>query len=113
MKLTKTTTKEVITEEIQIEDGTYYFTRGMEPFEYYKVTIEDSIDDYCDLTVEKVRDIYNAYLITYESDYTDFLENVLQSYFKKEKYYDEYLNDSNSKEFSQAKKRVLEIISRK
>jgi hypothetical protein len=72
MKITKT--KEVITEEIEVEIGTYYFED--ESLFTYKIEIKDSEeDDYCDYIMEIVSNFSNICGIRIKDDFCNS-ENV-------------------------------------
>ena len=116
MKLIKTKKVETITEEITVEEGTYYFSLGYlgdEPYEYYKIGIQNNgaDDSYPLVEITRVRDSYDDYLILSKSDYMDSLPYTAESYFKGEKIDDEQVFKTiTEEEFFAVKEKVKQKL---
>jgi hypothetical protein len=111
MKLTKTKKIETITEEIEVNDGIYYFSYGYkneEPYEFYKVIIENEVYDQVNLKITKVRNSYDDYLVSFKEEITDYLGALIEEYFKGEWKQDELeIKEISSEEFETNKILIL------
>ena len=116
MKLIKTKTIETITEEITVEDGIYYFSLGYfgdEPYEYYRIEIETSgnSDVYPEISITKLRDSYDDYLVLFRKDYRDSLPTIAELYFKGENLNDEEsIKTITEEEFLTVKEKVKQLL---
>lgn len=118
MKITKVKTVETITQEVIVIDGTYYFSYGYnreEPYEYYKVAIEnqDLCDTFASVEITKVRNCYEDFLISNRVEVTNELDIKIKWYFIKEwNQGEQEIKEITYEEFEKQKKNVLEIIKR-
>lgn len=116
MKLVKTKKVEKVVEEIEVKVGSYFFARAFkheDPYEFYKVIIHESNtnNDHVDYTLEKVRDSYEDYSISYKKDYSDYLGLTVESYFKKDDFLeDEELFDISEETFSAVKEKIKKLL---
>lgn len=116
MKLIKTKKVETITEEIIVEDGTYYFSLGYfgdESYEYYRVKIKSDVDEtiFDEVEFTKVRDSYDDYLILSRNGYEDTLPTIAELYFKGESLNDEEkLKTITEEEFFLVKEKVKQKL---
>lgn len=116
MKLVETKTIETVTEEITVEDGIYYLSLGYfgdEPYEYYRIEIETSgnSDIYPEVSITKLRDSYDDYLILFSKDYRDSLPTIAELYFKGESLDDEKtLKTITEGQFFDAKEKVKQKL---
>lgn len=67
MKIIKESKVETITEEIHIEQGTYYFSTD-NSCQYYKIVFEEDSDKFIDYTVIEVNDYADEKSIILRSD---------------------------------------------
>lgn len=116
MKLIKTKKIETVLEEVEVKVGSYFFARafkGENPYEFYKLIILEChpTNDHVDYILEKVRDCYQDYSISYKNDYSDYLGSVIESYFLKDDFLeDEELIDISSETFSAVKEKIRQLL---
>jgi len=115
MKITKTKKVETITEEIEVLDGTYYFSLGYrneEPTYYYKVIIDsgDWDEGFADIHVTKIKDDWQDYFISQKTYFENGLIYDIENYFKKENEFDNWYEDISEEVFIGAKERVKQRL---
>ena len=118
MKIIKTKKVETITEEIEVKDGTYYFGygyKGDEPYEFYKVIIEnrDKSPRYTNITKTKLSNSIDDYQITHSKDFTDYLGVTTEWYFKGEWEQNELeIKEISAEKFEEQKQIVINKLSK-
>lgn len=113
MKIIKTKKVETITEEIEIKEGIYYFSygyKGEEPYEFYKVEIENenTSDAFTNVTTTKIRNSYKDYLVSNREYFTDYLGVTAEWYFKGEWNQNEQeIKEISAEEFEKQRQKVI------
>jgi len=108
-------TKEKITvekEEIEIKDGTYYFScnyKGDAPYLFKKIVVdsEETWDNGADLKITTVKDDGDEFSCHYEETYTDGSHWWLELYFAGKKDEEKEYKEISEEQFNKVKERIL------
>lgn len=107
--------KEKITvekEELEVKDGTYYFScgyKGDEPYLFKKIVIEseESWDNGADIKVTSIKDESDEFSCHYEGMFTDGSNWWLPYYFAGKKDEEKEYKEISEEQFNKVKERVL------
>ena len=117
MKITKT--KEVITEEIEVEDGLYFISIGYKgddsPYEFYKVNINRNAfgrhTGYAQIDYTFVRNDEDDSCIRTKSSYDNFLPFDVNQFFLQDFSAEKEYKEITEEEFEQQKQEVIKRIT--
>ena len=115
MKIIKTKNIETVTEEITVENGTYYFSVShgdLDPSMFFKVDIYGvGEENYADVAITSIQDIYDDYVLTYNSNVRSNLPQIVKNYFTEQETENEIKYKCiTEKVFEMAKERIKNLI---
>lgn len=116
MKITKK--KEVVTEEIEIEDGLYFISIGYkgdaDPYEFYKININSEAfgkhTGYTQIDYTFVRNDNDDSCIRTKSSYDNFLPFDVNQFFLQDNSAEKEYKEITEEEFEQQKQEVIKRI---